>query len=415
MGKFNKKNFYMKEGKMAKINENFLNLEDDYLFSKILEKTEKYKKENPSKKIISLGIGDVTLPLTKSVIKNMNKAVYELSKKETFKGYGKVQGYKFLIDKIIEYEYQSRGVDLEDDEIFISSGTKGDLAGIIEILGLDNKVGIIDPVYPAYRDTNIMLGRNDILYIEANEENNFIPDIPNEHVDIVYLCCPNNPTGIVLNKEQLKKWVLYAKQNDAIILYDSVYEVFIENENIPHSIYEIEGAKDVAIEFRSYSKMAGFTGVRLSYVVVPKNIKLSTKSDKKVEINNIWRRRQSTKYGAAPYFAQKAAEAIYSTKGQKEIKENIKYYKENAQYIKNELEKIGFKVFGGENSPYIWLKVPKNMSSWEFFDKLLNEASIVGTPGVGFGKCGEGYFRLTAFSSKNDTKEAIKRIVKLFG
>ncbi len=399
---------------MAEVNESFLNLENDYLFSTILEKTEKYQKEHSDKKIIRLGIGDVSLPLGRTVIDAIHKATNEMANKETFQGYGKVQGYDFLIDKIIKNEYQTRGVDLLPNEVFISSGTKGDLSGIIELLSINNRVAIVDPVYPAYRDTNIMMGRNDIVYLEAKEENNFIPEIPSEHVDIIYLCSPNNPTGSVMTKQDLQKWVNYAKENQAIILYDSVYEAFITEENIPHSIYEIDGAKEVAIEFRSYSKLAGFTGVRLSFCVVPKDIKLSTKTGEKVEINNLWRRRQSTKFGAAPYITQRAAEAIYTEEGKEQIKQNICYYQENAKYIKNELEKIGFKVYGGTNSPYIWLKTPSNMSSWQFFDKLLNEAGIVGTPGVGFGKCGEGFFRLTAFSSKEDTIEAIERIIKLF-
>lgn len=399
---------------MANINENFLNLENDYLFSTILDKTEKFRKEHPDRKIISLGIGDVSLPLVPTVIEAMNKATEEMSKKETFQGYGKVQGYKFLIKKIQEYEYLCRGVKLEEDEIFISAGTKGDLAGVIELFSTDDKVAIVDPVYPAYRDTNIMLGRNNIIYLKANEENLFIPEIPKEHVDIIYLCSPNNPTGTVLSREELIKWIKYAKENNAIILYDSVYEAFITDENIPHSIYEIDGAKEVAIEFRSYSKIAGFTGVRGSFCVVPKNLKLSTKSGKKVEINGLWRRRQSTKFGATSYITQRAAEAIYTEKGQREIRNNILYYQENAKYIKNKLEDIGFSVFGGKNSPYIWLKIPGNMNSWEFFDKLLNEAAVVGTPGVGFGKYGEGYFRLTAFSSNEDTIEAVNRIIELF-
>ncbi len=399
---------------MAKVNENILNLENDYLFSTILEKTEKYQKEQPDKKVIRLGIGDVSLPLVPTVIEAMHKAVDEMSCKDTFQGYGKVQGCQFLIEKILEYEYQSRGISLSSDEIFIASGTKGDLAGIIELLETDCKVAIMDPVYPAYRDTNIMLGRKNIVYLEAKEENGFVPEIPDEHVDIIYLCSPNNPTGTVLNREQLKKWVKYAQENHAIILYDSVYEAFITENDIPHSIYEIEGAKEVAIEFRSYSKLAGFTGVRCSYTVVPKALKVSTNRGENVEINPLWRRRQSTKYGAAPYITQRAAEVIYTEQGQREIKENIAYYQENAKYMKQELEKVGFTVYGGKHSPYIWLKTPNKMKSWEFFDKLLNEAAVVGTPGVGFGKCGEGYFRLTAFSSKEDTIEAIQRIVELF-
>ena len=398
---------------MANVNENFLNLENDYLFSRITEKKNEFEKNNPNKKIINLGIGDVSLPLVPVVIEAMHKAVDEMAKKSTFKGYGIVQGYDFLINRILDVEYRKRGVELEKDEVFIASGSKGDLSGIAELFSNKNKVALMDPVYPAYRDTNIMLGRNDILYLEATSKNNFIPDIPKEHVDIIYLCSPNNPTGTVLNKEQLKNWVKYAKENNAVIFYDSVYEIFIDDDNIPHSIYEIEGAKEVAIEFRSFSKLAGFTGVRCSYVVVPKELKLFTSSGEKVEINTLYKRRQSTKFGAAPYITQRAAEAVYTNEGQKQIRENIKYYKENARYIKEKLEKVGFTVYGGEYSPYIWLKTSNNMSSWEFFDKLLNEAGVVGTPGVGFGKAGEGYFRLTAFSSKEDTKEAIDRIIKL--
>ena len=396
---------------MAKINQNFLKLNQDYLFSKILEETNKYKEKNPGKELISLGIGDVSLPLVPAVIDAMHKAVDEMKEKETFKGYGVVQGYDFLIEKIIEVEYNSRGIDLGKDEVFIAAGTKGDLAGIIELFSLNNTVALMDPVYPAYRDTNIMMGRDNITYLKGTEENSFLPKLPNKPIDIIYLCSPNNPTGTVLTKQELKKWVDYAKENNSIILYDSVYEVFITDDSIPHSIYEIEGAKEVAIEFRSYSKLAGFTGVRCSYTVVPKELHTENNEE---SLNNLWRRRQSTKFGAASYITQRAAEAIYSEEGQKQIKENIKYYQENAKYIKDELEKVGFTVYGGENSPYIWLKTPNNMKSWDFFDKLLNEAGVVGTPGVGFGNCGEGFFRLTAFSSKENTVKAVSKIVQLF-
>lgn len=398
---------------MALVNENFLKFKNSYLFSRILEKTNEYKKNNPNKKVISLGIGDVSLPLVPSVIDAMHSAVDEMSKKETFKGYGIVQGYPFLIEKIIENEYKKRNIELDNDEVFIAAGTKGDLAGITELLSIKNTVGLTDPVYPAYRDTNIMIGRENITYIRQTEENSFIPQIPNEHIDIIYLCSPNNPTGVALNKKQLSEWVEYAKKNKSIIFYDSVYEAFITDDDIPHSIYEIDGAKEVAIEFRSYSKLAGFTGVRCSYTVVPKELKAYTESGEKVEINNLWRRSQSAKFGAASYITQRAAEAIYTEQGQREIKENIKYYQENGMYMKKELENMGFVVYGGSNSPYIWLKTPNNMKSWDFFDVLLNKAAVVGTPGVGFGESGEGFFRLTAFSSKEDTKEAIERIKKI--
>ena len=399
---------------MAEVNEDFLNIKNDYLFSMIEEKKKVFKENNPDKKIISLGIGDVSLPLVPTVINAMEKATKEMSKKETFRGYGIVQGYDFLIERILEVEYKKRGINLEKNEIFIGGGSKSDLAGISEIFSKNSKVALMDPVYPAYRDVNIMLGRNDITYLKGIEENNFIPEIPNEHIDIIYLCFPNNPTGTVLTKKQLELWVKYAKENNSVIFYDSVYEIFIDDEDMPHSIYEIEGAKEVAVEFRSFSKLAGFTGVRCSFVAIPKELKLYTKSGEKVDLNTLYRRRQSVKFGAAPYITQRAAEAVYSDEGQKEIRENIKYYKENAKYMKQELEKIGFITYGGENSPYIWLKLPNGIDSWQFFDKLLNEVAVVGTPGVGFGKYGEGFFRLTAFSSKEDTKEAIDRITKLF-
>ena len=399
---------------MAEVNEDFLNIKNDYLFSMIEEKKKVFKENNPDKKIISLGIGDVSLPLVPTVINAMEKATKEMSKKETFRGYGIVQGYDFLIERILEVEYKKRGINLEKNEIFIGGGSKSDLAGISEIFSRNSKVALMDPVYPAYRDVNIMLGRNDITYLKGTEENNFIPEIPNEHIDIIYLCSPNNPTGTVLTKKQLELWVKYAKEKNSVIFYDSAYEIFIDDEDMPHSIYEIEGAKEVAVEFRSFSKLAGFTGVRCSFVAIPKELKLYTKSGEKVDLNTLYRRRQSVKFGAAPYITQRAAEAVYSDEGQKEIRENIKYYKENAKYMKQELEKIGFITYGGENSPYIWLKLPNGIDSWQFFDKLLNEVAVVGTPGVGFGKYGEGFFRLTAFSSKEDTKEAIDRITKLF-
>lgn len=399
---------------MAIVNEDFLKLKNDYLFSDIAKKRKEFEKNNPNKKVISLGIGDVSLPLVPVVIDAMHKATDEMANIETFRGYGNVQGYEFLINRILDVEYKKRGVNLEQDEVFIASGSKGDLAGIAELFSKDSKVALMDPVYPAYRDTNIMLGRNDIVYLKASEENDFIPEIPKEHTDIIYLCSPNNPTGTVLNRKQLEEWIKYAKENNSIIFYDSVYEIFIEDDNIPHSIYELEGAKEVAIEFRSFSKLAGFTGVRCSFVVIPKELKVYSKNNEMVDLNYLFKRRQSVKFGAAPYITQRAAEAVYTEEGQNQIRENIKYYKENAKYIKQELEKIGFTVYGGENSPYIWLKTTNNMKSWDFFDKLLKETGVVGTPGIGFGTAGEGFFRLTAFSSKENTKEAMSRITNLF-
>ncbi len=406
---------------MININENFLNLQDSYLFSTIAKKVAEFSKVNPDKKIIKLGIGDVTRPIVPAVIEAMHKAVDEMAEQNSFKGYGPEQGYEFLREKISENDYKKRGIDIEIDEIFVSDGAKCDCGNIVDIFGIDNKIAITDPVYPVYLDTNVMSGRSgkydkktgkyeNIVYMPATAENNFIPELPKEKVDIIYLCFPNNPTGTTLPKEELKKWVEYAKENSAIILYDSAYEAFISDENVPHSIYEIEGAKDVAIEFRSFSKTAGFTGVRCAYAVVPKNLYGFTKDGEKVSINKLWNRRQCTKFNGVSYVVQKGAEAVYSKEGQEQIKENISYYMENARIIREGLEKAGFTVFGGKNAPYIWLKVPEGLSSWEFFDKLLTEANVVGTPGVGFGPSGEGYFRLTAFGTKENTIEAMNRI-----
>lgn len=409
---------------MININENFLNLQDSYLFSTIAKKVAEFSKANPDKKIIKLGIGDVTRPIVPAVIDAMHKAVDEMAEQNSFKGYGPEQGYEFLREKIAENDYKKRGIDIAIDEIFVSDGAKCDCGNIVDIFGIDNKIAITDPVYPVYLDTNVMSGRSgkydektgkyeNIVYMPATAENNFIPELPKEKVDIIYLCFPNNPTGTTLPKEELKKWVEYAKENSAIILYDSAYEAFISDENVPHSIYEIEGAKDVAIEFRSFSKTAGFTGVRCAYAVVPKALYGFTKDGEKVSINKLWNRRQCTKFNGVSYVVQKGAEAVYSKEGQEQIKENINYYMENARIIREGLENAGFTVFGGKNAPYIWLKVPEGLSSWEFFDKLLTEANVVGTPGVGFGPSGEGYFRLTAFGTKENTIEAMERIKKM--
>lgn len=404
---------------MIKINENFLELQDSYLFSTIAKKVSEYQKNNPDKKIIKLGIGDVTLPIAKTVAEAMKNAVKEMTQKENFKGYGPEQGYDFLREKIIEFEYKKRGIEIEKDEIFISDGAKCDTGNIGDILSKNNKVAITDPVYPVYIDTNVMAGRagkyknekfENIVYIPTTSENNFVPELPNEKVDMIYLCLPNNPTGTVLNKEQLKKWVDYAIQNKSLILFDSAYEAFITEDNIPHSIYEIEGAKQVAIEFRSFSKTAGFTGIRCAYTVVPKELIGYTEGGEKISLNKLWNRRQCTKFNGVSYITQKGAEAVYTEDGQKEIKENIKYYLENAKIIREGLIDTGFTVYGGKNAPYIWLKVSKEYTSWEFFDKLLNEVCVVGTPGSGFGPSGEGYFRLTAFGSRENTIEAIERI-----
>ena len=408
---------------MSYINENFLNLQESYLFSTIAKKVAKYVENNPNKNIIKLGIGDVTRPIVPACVEAMHKAIDEMGTANGFKGYGPEQGYEFLREAIVENDYQRRGIDIKKDEIFISDGAKCDCGNIVDIFSEDNKVAITDPVYPVYLDTNVMSGRSgkfeakaskyeNIIYLPITEENDFKPELPKEKVDMIYLCFPNNPTGTVLSKEELKKWVDYASKNNSIILYDSAYEAFITEENIPHSIYEIEGAKDVAIEFKSFSKNAGFTGVRCAYVVIPKELKGFSKDGKECGINKLWNRRTCTKFNGVSYIVQRGAEATFSERGKEEIKENINYYMENAKIIKQGLEEAGFKVYGGVNSPYVWLKVPKNISSWEFFDKLLEEVNIVGTPGSGFGPSGEGYFRLTAFGTRENTIEAMKRIKK---
>ena len=408
---------------MSYINENFLNLQESYLFSTIAKKVAKYVENNPNKNIIKLGIGDVTRPIVPACVEAMHKAIDEMGTANGFKGYGPEQGYEFLREAIVENDYRRRGIDIKKDEIFISDGAKCDCGNIVDIFSEDNKVAITDPVYPVYLDTNVMSGRSgkfdakaskyeNIIYLPITEENDFKPELPKEKVDMIYLCFPNNPTGTVLSKEELKKWVDYASKNNSIILYDSAYEAFITEENIPHSIYEREGAKDGAIEVKSFSKNAGFTGVRCAYVVIPKELTGFSKDGKECGINKLWNRRTCTKFNGVSYIVQRGAEATFSERGKEEIKENINYYMENAKIIKQGLEEAGFKVYGGVNSPYVWLKVPKNISSWEFFDKLLEEVNIVGTPGSGFGPSGEGYFRLTAFGTRENTIEAMKRIKK---
>ena len=406
---------------MININENFLNLQDSYLFSTIAKKVAEFQKNNPDKKIIKLGIGDVTRPIVPAVLDAMHKAVDELGKEETFRGYGPEQGYEFLREKIVQNDYAKRGVTISPDEIFVSDGAKCDCGNIGDILGIDNTVAITDPVYPVYLDTNVMAGRSgnynsesgayeNIIYMPATAENNFTPQFPKKVPDMIYLCFPNNPTGTTLSKNELRKWVDYAKENKSLILFDSAYEAFISEEDVPHTIYEIEGAKEVAIEFRSFSKTAGFTGVRCAYTVVPKELKGYTKDGKEIALNPLWNRRHGTKFNGVSYPVQRAAEAVYTEEGQKQIKENIAYYMNNAKIIKEGLKEVGYTVYGGVNAPYIWLKVPDGLTSWEFFDKLLSKANVVGTPGVGFGPSGEGYFRLTAFGTKENTTEAIERI-----
>ena len=385
------------------INQNYENLEQSYLFSTIAHKVNDFVSKNPDKKIIRLGIGDVTLPLCKKVVEALHKAVDEMGVQETFRGYGPEQGYDFLREAVKKY-YQKRNVELELDEIFISDGAKSDLGNILDLFAQDNTVLVPDPVYPVYVDTNVMAGRK-VIFAEANGENGFLPMPAGENADIIYICSPNNPTGAVYNKDQLKAWVDFALERKAVILFDSAYECFISDENLPRSIYEIVGAKDCAIEFCSLSKTAGFTGTRCGYTIVPKALG---------KLNKMWLRRQTTKFNGVPYIIQRGAEAVFTEEGQKEIKENINYYKENAKIISDTLNRCNIWHVGGKHSPYIWLKCPNDMKSWEFFDYLLENVQIVGTPGAGFGRNGEGYFRLTSFGSRENTIEAMKRFEALF-
>jgi LL-diaminopimelate aminotransferase len=410
---------------MALVNENYLKLQGSYLFAEIGRRVEKYKRDNPEADIIKLGIGDVTRPLPQAVIEGMHAAVDEMGVRDTFKGYGPEQGYDFLIDKIIEFEYKSRGIEIERSEIFISDGSKCDTGNIQEVFGINNRIAVTDPVYPVYIDTNVMAGRTgefisktgkyqNITYLSCNSENGFVPSIPDEKVDIIYLCYPNNPTGTVLTNEQLKEWVDYARANRAVILYDAAYEAYITEKGIPHSIYEIAGAKEAAVEFRSFSKMAGFTGTRCAYTVVPKELKVYTSGGDGVSINSLWNRRHTTKFNGTSYIIQRGASSVYTNKGIRQVRDTIDYYMKNAKIIREGLKSVGFDVYGGINAPYIWLKTPGGFDSWKFFDKLLNEVHVVGTPGVGFGPSGRGYFRLTAFGSRENTEEAVDRIVKQF-
>ncbi|WP_028611202.1 LL-diaminopimelate aminotransferase [Paenibacillus harenae] len=409
---------------MTAINQNYLELQGSYLFSEIAKRRTKFIQENPNAEIISLGIGDVTRGLPDAVLNAMHSAVDELASPGSFRGYGPEQGYDFLIQAIIENDYKARGIEIASNEVFVSDGSKCDVGNIQEIFSENSIVAVQDPVYPVYVDTNVMAGRSgkynqdtkryeNIAYLECTSENNFKPSLPDRKVDIIYLCYPNNPTGMTLTKEELKVWVDYARANNCIILYDSAYEAFIQEEDVPHSIYEIEGAREVAIEFRSFSKTAGFTGVRCAYTVVPRELKGLDASGNEVLINDLWNRRHTTKFNGVSYVTQRGAAAIYSGEGKKQIKELVDYYMTNAAIIRDGLASIGLEVYGGVNAPYIWLKTPNGMDSWSFFDKLLSEANIVGTPGVGFGQSGQGYFRLTAFGSRENTEKAVERIRKL--
>ncbi len=404
---------------MLKINENYLKLPGNYLFAEIKNRVNKYKASNPGANVISLGIGDVTQPLNEEIVRALHNAVDDMSKGDTFKGYGPDQGYDFLINAIIENDYRSRGVELDQDEIFVSDGAKCDTGNFQEIFGTDNTIAVTDPVYPVYVDTNAMAGRtgdfidgrwSNVIYMPCTAENNFKPELPSKSADIIYLCSPNNPTGTTLGRDELKKWVDYASANGSIILYDAAYAAYISEDDVPRSIFEIDGAKKVAVEFRSYSKKAGFTGTRCAYTVVPKELMAKSSDGSEVSINKLWARRVSTKFNGVSYIIQKGAAAVYTEEGKKQTAETIAYYMKNASIIREGLREIGLEVYGGINAPYIWLRTPEGMTSWELFDKLLNEVNVVGTPGSGFGPSGEGYFRLTAFGTRENTVEAVRRI-----
>lgn len=405
---------------MFKVNDNYLKLPGSYLFSTIGRKVREYKAANPSKDVISLGIGDVTKPLAPSIIKSIHQATDEMADGSTFKGYAPDLGYEFLRSAIAKYDYASRGVNIEIDEIFVSDGAKSDSGNIQEIFSVDNKIAVCDPVYPVYIDANAMAGRtgeyiadtglwSNVIYMPCTAENGFSPELPSETPDIIYLCFPNNPTGATVTKDQLQKWVDYANKVKAVIIYDAAYEAYISESNVAHTIYECDGAKTCAIELRSFSKNAGFTGTRLGFTVIPKELK----DENGVTLNSLWARRHGTKFNGAPYIIQRAGEAVYSEAGMRETKEQIAYYMNNAKIIREELADMGYTVFGGVNAPYIWLKTPDGMSSWQFFDNLLENANVVGTPGVGFGPSGEGYFRLTAFGTLENTNAALARIRNL--
>lgn len=409
---------------MALINEHYLKLQKGYLFPEIAKRVKLYAEQHPDAKILRLGIGDVTLPLNPLTVQAFKDGVDEMALKETFKGYGPEQGYAFLREAIVKHDFATRSVNVHPDEIFVSDGSKCDTGNIQEIFSTEATVAIADPAYPVYVDTNVMAGRtgaadsnglySGIVYLPCTESAGFKPSLPSSKVDIIYLCCPNNPTGTVLTREELKTWVDFAREHRAVIFFDAAYEAFITDSNIPHSIYEIEGAREVSIEFRSFSKNAGFTGTRLAYTVVPKELMGYTAQGTAVSIHQLWTRRHTTKFNGVSYPVQKAGLSVYSDEGQKSIRQQINYYMENARNIHDTLKNSGFTVFGGKNAPYIWLKTRNNLSSWEFFDLLLNECQVVGTPGSGFGPSGEGYFRLSAFGARETVVEALSRIQNKF-
>jgi len=404
---------------MLKLNENYLKLPGNYLFAEIKNRVNDFKAKNPDAKIISLGIGDVTQPLNEEIITALHKAVDDMASGETFKGYGPDQGYSFLIDAIIENEYSARGIELLPEEVFVSDGAKCDTGNFQEIFGTDNTIAVTDPVYPVYIDTNAMAGRtgeykdgrwSNVIYMPCTAENGFKPSLPEKRADIIYLCSPNNPTGTTLGRDDLIKWVDYAEENGSVILYDAAYSAYISESDVPGSIYEIEGAKKVAVEFRSYSKKAGFTGTRCAYTIVPRELTYTASDGTEVSLNRMWARRVSTKFNGVSYIIQRGAAAVYTKEGKEQTADTIDYYMQNAAIIRDGLAEMGLEVYGGINAPYIWLRAPGGMTSWELFDKLLKEVHVVGTPGSGFGPSGEGYFRLTAFGTRENTLEAVRRI-----
>lgn len=405
---------------MFRINDNFTKLPASYLFSEVARRVNAYSESHPGADIIRMGIGDVTRPLCQAAVEALHKAVDDEAAGETFHGYGPEQGYSFLAEKIARYDYRERGIKIDTDEIFVSDGAKSDTGNIGDILSTANRVAVTDPVYPVYVDTNVMGGRagdlgadgrwTEIEYLPCTAENGFVPALPVNNPDVIYLCYPNNPTGTTLTRRQLKTWIDYCREHGALLLFDAAYEAFIREEDVAHSIYEIEGAREVAIEFRSFSKTAGFTGIRLGYTVVPKELMGLDEKGNKIALNGLWRRRQTTKFNGASYLTQRAAEALYTEEGQRQVKETIDYYLENARMLREGLAEAGYEAVGGINSPYIWLKTPGTMTSWEFFDYLLDRYHIVGTPGSGFGPSGEGYFRLTAFNTHENTRRCIERL-----
>ena len=394
---------------IMRINEHYTELSNNYLFAEIARKVQAFKAESPKADIISLGIGDVTQPLCPAVVEALHKAAGEMGQSATFRGYGPERGYDFLRNTIMENDFRARGIDIDADDVFVSDGAKSDTGNFQELLSEDCIIAVTDPVYPVYVDSNLMAGRK-IVKLPCTAENSFVPALPQQHVDVVYLCYPNNPTGTTLTKEQLKKWVDYALENNALIFYDAAYEVFIQSKDVPHSIYEIPGAKRCAVEFHSYSKTAGFTGIRCGYTVVPTEIKSEELRVKNLTLNQLWNRRQCTKFNGTSYLSQRAAEAIYTPEGKQQVRSTINYYMDNAQAMRESLTEMGFKVYGGIDAPYLWCSTPKGMSSWEFFDWMLRSAHVVCTPGAGFGPSGEGYVRLTAFGTHENTEKALRRI-----